>query len=91
MNQELVALITRMNQSAKDSSEGESPSLVVFRCGTPLALLRVVICGDASLAKFSGKTVGIIGSGRIGKARVEVLGILSKFRGVGCCVNSDHF
>ncbi|KAI5356227.1 hypothetical protein L3X38_009122 [Prunus dulcis] len=31
--------------------EGESPSLVVFRCGTPLALLRVVICGDASLAK----------------------------------------
>ncbi|ONI23039.1 hypothetical protein PRUPE_2G166200 [Prunus persica] len=32
--------------------EGESPSLVVFRCGTPLALLRVVICGDASLAKL---------------------------------------
>ncbi|VVA29079.1 Hypothetical predicted protein, partial [Prunus dulcis] len=31
--------------------------------------------------EFSGKTVGIIGSGRIGKARVEVLGILSKFRG----------
>ncbi|KAI5343917.1 hypothetical protein L3X38_011793 [Prunus dulcis] len=35
----------------KPRSEGESPSLVVFRCGTPLALLRVVICGDASLAK----------------------------------------
>ncbi|KAI5353899.1 hypothetical protein L3X38_006793 [Prunus dulcis] len=34
--------------------EGESPSLVVFRCGTPLALLRVVICGDASLAKARG-------------------------------------
>ncbi|KAI5353896.1 hypothetical protein L3X38_006790 [Prunus dulcis] len=33
--------------------EGESPSLVVFRCGTPLALLRVVICGDASLAKVT--------------------------------------
>ncbi|PQQ07604.1 hypothetical protein Pyn_20197 [Prunus yedoensis var. nudiflora] len=28
-----------------------------------------------------GKTVGIIGLGRIGKARVEVLGILSKFHG----------
>ncbi|KAI5335349.1 hypothetical protein L3X38_025482 [Prunus dulcis] len=31
--------------------EGESPSLVVFRCGTPLALLRVVTCGNASLDK----------------------------------------
>ncbi|KAI5311164.1 hypothetical protein L3X38_045488 [Prunus dulcis] len=34
-----------------EACEGKSPSLVVFRCGTPLALLRVVICGDASLAK----------------------------------------
>ncbi|CAL2276101.1 unnamed protein product [Prunus armeniaca] len=33
-----------------------------------------------------GKTVGIIGLGRIGKARVEVLGMLSKFHG-GILVN----
>ncbi|KAI5344009.1 hypothetical protein L3X38_011886 [Prunus dulcis] len=31
--------------------EGESPSLVVFQCGTPLTLLRVMTCGNASLAK----------------------------------------
>ncbi|CAL2240891.1 unnamed protein product [Prunus armeniaca] len=31
--------------------EGESSLLIVFRCGTPLALLRVVTCSNASLAK----------------------------------------
>ncbi|KAI5317473.1 hypothetical protein L3X38_037180 [Prunus dulcis] len=35
----------------KYKGEGEFPSLVVFRCGTLLALLRVVTYGNASLAK----------------------------------------
>ncbi|CAL8989758.1 unnamed protein product [Prunus brigantina] len=31
--------------------EGESSLLVVFQCGTPLTLFRVVTCGNTSLAK----------------------------------------
>ncbi|KAI5347436.1 hypothetical protein L3X38_015315 [Prunus dulcis] len=40
-----------VGQGMMGEGEGESPSLVVFRCGTPLALLRVVTCGNASLDK----------------------------------------
>ncbi|CAL2256747.1 unnamed protein product [Prunus armeniaca] len=43
---------TRAGMESEDrDGEGESPSLVVFRCGTPVTLLRVVTCGSASLTK----------------------------------------
>ncbi|KAI5316288.1 hypothetical protein L3X38_045464 [Prunus dulcis] len=44
--------ITSEKLQPRDRVRGSLPSLVVFRCGTPLALLRVVTCGNASLDKI---------------------------------------
>ncbi|KAI5339268.1 hypothetical protein L3X38_018540 [Prunus dulcis] len=51
---QVITCVSNVTDPVVSAGEGESPSLVVFRCGTPLALLRVVICGDASLAKARG-------------------------------------